>query len=161
MASIRSVAGAVAPSSFRAVSDEHRAPTSSGRCSLKSSSLFGSGLDLPVLSRKFTLADAVTLQGGVARAQGLEDGAQPLPASHRYKVASQAAFEHLRNVSNNREFTFHSLPCPISKNVFHSHLSVQTLSFSEFVVTGVNMFLVEKNAREKLSFCAPTCMHSL
>ncbi|KAL2649345.1 hypothetical protein R1flu_017473 [Riccia fluitans] len=103
MASIRSVAGGVvAPSSsVKNVLDEHRLPTSSGRCSLRSSSIFGAGLDLPLLTRKFKLTHTTQGVAG-ARAEGSGDGSQQLPASHRYKVASQAAFEHLQAIKNNR-----------------------------------------------------------
>lgn len=100
MGSIRSPAAALVttPAAVKSIDN------ASGRCNFKSSSVFGAGLELPVLKHSST-TDRLSLtfqKGGAPRAEGSGDGLPQLPASHRFKNGSFASFEQLRLAKSNR-----------------------------------------------------------
>lgn len=104
MASISSTVAVAAPASVKTVIQDFRFPSSSGRCSFKGSSVFGTGLELPVLSQRTQLTEGLSVQhGDLGRARASVEGGPQLPASHRFKAASAAAFEQLRNQKLNSE----------------------------------------------------------
>lgn len=110
MGSIRSAAAASATGAAAAkaiILERRGVENASGRCNFRSSSVFGAGLELPVLNgSKHPSAEALSLtfqRGGAARAEGSGDGLPQVPASHRFKNASFASFEQLRLAKSNSE----------------------------------------------------------
>jgi hypothetical protein len=82
-----------------------RSVSSSGRCGFKGSSVFGAGLQLPVLSRTQSAEQLGDAGRARANLEGIPGGIPQLPTSHRLKVVNAEAFEQLRIQKSNSEYS--------------------------------------------------------